>query len=162
MNITTSSKRAAWGVGAVTGMVGIGNVVLAFRQQGSVSGALLGVLLLFIILILITGMLTTLALVLEYLEGRPYRELLLEAARRPEHSDALAQIIDADSRHEAIKSGRSLIDREQRQLYRPNTARSATGSERRYGSDHRHRREGLAEASISPPEPIHRLTNPSL
>ncbi|MEU7142637.1 hypothetical protein ABZ942_24540 [Nocardia sp. NPDC046473] len=122
MALNISLERAAIGAGATTGVIGVANFVLVVGQRGQASGVSLGMLLLTIALAVLTGSLTALALILRYMEGRPYRGLLIEAARRPEHSDALAQIIDADSRHEAIKSGRGLIDKEQRVLYRPDMA----------------------------------------
>ncbi len=118
----TSIRQAVVGVGAATSMVGIANVVLMVAQRSSGNGPSLGLLVVLVALILITAVLTSLALVLSYLEGRPYRELLMEATRRPEHSNALAQIIDADSRHEAIKSGHGLVDKDQGLLYRPDVA----------------------------------------
>ncbi|MFE9578739.1 hypothetical protein ACFYO1_20310 [Nocardia sp. NPDC006044] len=121
MALNISLGRAAIGAGATTGVISVTNL-LVMVQRGPASGVSLGMLAFSVGLAALSGSLMALALILKYMEGRPYRGLLIEAARRPEYSNALAQIIDADSRHEAIKSGRGLVDKEQRILYRPDVA----------------------------------------
>jgi hypothetical protein len=71
------------------------------------------------VLVLVTVWLTTLTMVLGYLDGKPYRDLLFKAAQDPANSDAYTEVIDADSRHESVKNGAVLTDRQHGRLYRP-------------------------------------------
>lgn len=86
----------------------------------------MGLWLLMIAAVLATTALTVIAMIVRYLEGDSYRALLVAAACKPEWSPALLEVIDADSRHEAVLAGGILTDKH-RKLYR---SLSAAGPKR--------------------------------
>jgi hypothetical protein len=113
------SKIAAWSMGGASGVVGVGNLVVALTRHGSGDGVPVGMWILLGALILATCGLIALTKVLDHLEGKPYRDLLAKAAQDPANAAAYREIIDADSRHESVKNGAMLNDRQHGKLYRP-------------------------------------------
>lgn len=128
MTATKTSKIAAWGAGSATGVIGITNIAMTINQHHPGQSVPLEMWVLLVAGIAATTFLTAVTMLLHYLDSEPYRRLLTEAALHPKDSAHYAEIIDADSRHEAIKNREVLIDRQQEKLYRPGKPQLPPGS----------------------------------
>jgi hypothetical protein len=113
----TTSKIAFLGAGGVTGLTGIANVAVIIACPNPDRTPPIGLWLLMIAAVLATTALTVIAMIFRHLEGESYRTLLAAAACKPEWSLAFLEVIDADSRHEAVMAGGILTDKHQK-LYR--------------------------------------------
>jgi hypothetical protein len=137
--MTNRTKIAAWIAGGASGAACTANLIqLSWRAPA--HGRCAGIWALTISGTLFTCLLV-LALVLDHLDKRPYRNLLDMAARNPERADAYTKLIDADARHESVKNGATLTDHQHGWLYRPGDPKRAAETFRRRRGARRARTE---------------------